>query len=80
MPLFSMSHGGGTLVALVVKRMEVPGSNPRASPSLRDLVYVCFNISHGLYIMVGARFLDLIYITLHGIYIMVGVRFLGFNI
>jgi hypothetical protein len=31
-PLLATSHGGGTLVAMVVMGAEVPGSNPWASP------------------------------------------------
>jgi hypothetical protein len=32
LPLLATSHGGGALVAMVVRGAEVPGSNPRASP------------------------------------------------
>jgi hypothetical protein len=31
-PPLATSHGGGTLVDVVVRGAEVPGSNPRASP------------------------------------------------
>jgi hypothetical protein len=43
-PLLATSHGGGALVAMVVRGAEVPGSNPRASPPTA----YAFDISYSL--------------------------------
>jgi hypothetical protein len=42
-PLLATSHGGGVLVVVVVRRAEVPGSNPRAFPPTA----YAFDISYG---------------------------------
>jgi hypothetical protein len=64
-PFLATSHGGGALVALVVKVVggaEVPGSNPRASPPIH--IYACARfVIYGLYVKVFGR--DFLYIYMH---------------
>jgi hypothetical protein len=79
-PFLATSHGGGALVALVVKVVggaEVPGSNPRASP-LYTYIYTCarFVITYGFmlrFLVYGAIFC--VYIFLVCLYGMFNIYF-----